>query len=70
MGLMLNISENDNSLDFDLALSVAKYFGLNNNSAEKIVREVKLVVSDWQKIASNYGIPRSEQELMAKAFRH
>ena len=70
MGLMLNISENDNSLDFDLALSVAKYFGLNNNSAEKIVREVKLAVSDWQKIASNYGIPRSEQELMAKAFRH
>ena len=70
MGLKLNISENDNSLDFDLALSVAKYFGLNNNNAEKIVREVKLAISDWQKIALQYGIPRSEQEFMARAFRY
>jgi len=70
MGLKLNISENDNSLDFGLALSIAGYFGLDNNSAEKILKEVRLAISDWQKIASQYGIPRPEQEFMARAFRY
>jgi len=69
MGLKLNISENDNSLDFDLALSVASYFGLNNKKANEILNEIKSVVSDWQKIASKHGISRTEQALMSRAFK-
>jgi serine/threonine-protein kinase HipA len=70
MGLKLNISEDDNSLDFELALSVAKYFGLDNQKTNSILSEIKKVVSSWQHVASKYGISRSEQELVATAFRY
>ena len=70
IGLKLNISENDNSLDFDLALSVAKYFGLSTERASAILGEVRTAVSGWQKIATRLGIPRSEQEIVAKAFNY
>jgi len=69
IGLKLNISENDNSLDFDLALSVAGYFGLNNTKAKEILSEVKSAVSNWQRFATETGISRAEQELVAGAFR-
>lgn len=69
MGLKLNISENDNSLDFDLALSVAEYFALNRKRAEEILHEVALVVSGWQEVAMRYGISRQEQDAMSGAFR-
>ena len=68
MGLKLHISENDNSLDFGLALSVAKYFGLDSNRAEIILNEVKQTVSGWRKIASKYGISRIEQNAFARSF--
>lgn len=69
MGLKLNISENDNSLDFDLALSTAKYFGLDAKRAESILNEIKNVVSNWRNLANQYGISRIEQDLMERAFR-
>jgi serine/threonine-protein kinase HipA len=68
MGLKLNISENDNSLNFDLALSVAEYFGLNDKQAGQILTEVKSSVSSWQKVATKQGISRSEVEDMTNAF--
>jgi serine/threonine-protein kinase HipA len=68
-GLKLNISENDNSLDFDLALSVAKYFGLSDARASAILGDVQTVVADWSQIATRLGIPRSEQEIVARAFK-
>lgn len=67
-GLTLNISETDNSLDFDLALSVAKYFRVNTKRAGEILKEVKKSVTGWRKIATAYKIPRDEQELMESAF--
>lgn len=70
MGLKLNISENENVLDFELALSVAKYFGLGNVQAHMILNEIRQVVSGWRKYATTCGIPRMEQELVAKAFRY
>jgi len=68
-GLKLNISEEDNTLDFNLALSVAKYFSLSKGRAEEILNEIKASVSNWQKTATKYGISRSEQDLMSGAFR-
>jgi serine/threonine-protein kinase HipA len=70
MGLKLNISEADNSLNFDLALSVSGYFGLNNGRAKAILDEIASVVSGWRKHATQCDIPRSEQELVAGAFRY
>ncbi len=67
-GLTLNISETDNSLDFDLALSVAHYFRVNNEIAKTIVNEIKQVVSNWNVFAKKYGISSQEQNLMAAAF--
>lgn len=69
MGLKLNISADDNSLDFDLALSTAKYYGIENGRAIAIIDEVKAAVSSWRRIAAKYGISRTEQSLMAKAFK-
>jgi len=70
MGLKLNISEDDNSLDFDLAIGVAKYFSLDKKRSEEILNEIKSVVSGWQKYATECGISRTEQELVAGAFRY
>jgi serine/threonine-protein kinase HipA len=68
-GLRLNISENDNSLDFDLALEVIEYFRLDSKKGLEIIKNIKSVVSSWRDKANSYKIPKSEQELMAKAFR-
>lgn len=69
-GLTLNISETDNSLDLDLARSVAKYFRVPDKQATEIIARTQAVVGQWAKIASKYKIKRAEQELMAQAFEH
>jgi len=67
-GLKLNISENDNSPDLDLAMEVIEYFRLSKEKAEEIIKKVKDAVQDWKKIASKYKIPKTEQELKSLAF--
>lgn len=68
-GLKLNISENDNSLDFDLAFDVIEYFRLDEKKALDIIKQIKSIVSNWRSVANSYNISKTEQELMAKAFR-
>lgn len=70
MGLKLNISEDDNSLDFELALSTAAYYGLDTKQSNEIVCQIKKAVSGWQQLTIKYGISRSEQEDTARAFRY
>lgn len=67
-GLKLNISENDNSLDLDLALEVAPFFRLNLPQAKRITEEIKEAVSTWQTVATQYKIGRNEQEMISRAF--
>jgi len=67
-GLKLNISDDDNSLDLNLALEVAEYFRLDKIKAKRIINEVTKSVRNWKKIASDIGISRSEQDLKALAF--
>lgn len=69
-GLKLNISEEDNSLDFDIALSVAFHFRVSNDRGVAIIEKVKTEVAKWQAVATKYGIPRAEQEQMLSAFRY
>ncbi|MBS2210721.1 HipA domain-containing protein [Carboxylicivirga mesophila] len=69
MGLKLNISDEDNALDLDLALEVAEYFRLSEQHALVIIDEVKNAVSKWRKVADKYGLSRTEQEVKAMAFR-
>ena len=68
-GLKLNISDHDNSLDLDLAIEVSEYFRLSEKRTNEIIREVVSSVRNWKRLASKYGISRSDQELKALAFR-
>ncbi len=68
-GLKLNISENDNALDVDLAIAVAKYFKLKPDKANKIRKEMTESVSKWKSIAKQKGISNSEIEMTRNAFR-
>jgi serine/threonine-protein kinase HipA len=68
-GLALNIDTDNNALDFDLARSVGEFFMLDTSSMDKILLEVKSVVSDWKTYAHSIGIPKTEQDRMAPAFR-
>ena len=67
-GLHLNISDSDNSLDYNLAMEVIEFFQLDSGQALKIKDKVLTSVANWQLIASAVGISRSEQKMMEPAF--
>lgn len=69
VGLSLNISDASNALDFDLVKSVAKDFRVSPTIADEIIDKIKKTVSEWDKIAENFGISRSERQRMEKAFK-
>lgn len=67
-GLHLNITDDSNSLDYDLAMEVIDFFQLGEAEAENVKEEVFSAVSKWESVAKDIGISRSEQQLMAAAF--
>ncbi|MHC1702366.1 MAG: type II toxin-antitoxin system HipA family toxin [Tenuifilaceae bacterium] len=69
-GLALNIDTENNALDFELAKSVGEYFQLTALEMETIILEVKTAISSWKVVAQDIGISRTEQEIMASAFRY
>lgn len=66
--LTLNVSEDDNSLDPELALSVAIHFRLKHRESEAILNRIRTEITGWAAIASKYGLSRREQETIAPAF--
>ena len=63
------MDSDNNLIDFNLALSVAKKYGLSDARALEELKEIKNVVeSNWRKLAGQYGLSRSEIEGMAPAF--
>jgi len=69
-GLSLNISEDDNSLDFDLCMRVATYFRWEDKEALDYIKLTKKTISTWQKKATSIGISNTEQEMMTPAFQN
>ena len=67
-GLHLNISDDDNSLDLDLALEVAGIFRLTPQRAGQIIKEVTNSIASWKKLATQYKISTAEQERISTAF--
>lgn len=67
-GLKLNISENDNSLELDLAMEVIEYFRLSEKKALKIISLLTKTVANWSEVAKKYKIPKTEQDFMQTAF--
>jgi len=67
-GLHLNISDDDNSLNYALAMDVIEFFQLSEEDALQIKNDVLVSVSHWESEAMKVGIGRAEQQLMAPAF--
>lgn len=67
-GLHLNITDGDNSLNYDLALDVIEFFQLDRAKAQKIKDEVLASVANWRTVTSEIGISRNEQQRMEAAF--
>lgn len=68
-GLSLNISESDNSLEFDLALEVAEYFRVDQKRGNQIIKKIRECVKKWSEVAQKEGISKSERHAMTKAFK-
>ena len=68
-GLALNITIDENALDFELAKSVGKYFQLSDVEMDILIKKVRKVVSKWEIIAGEIGISRAEQVIMKAAFK-
>lgn len=67
--LSLNVDSDSNLIDFNLALSVAKLYGLTEAQATSELKEIKNIVeTNWRKLAGKFGLSRSETEEMAPAF--
>ena len=68
-GLHLNITDSDNSLDYDLAMEVIEFFQLDRGQALKIKDDVLASVAKWKVKANAIGIGRSDQtSIMEPAF--
>ena len=67
-GLHLNITDDDNSLNYELAMDVIAFFQLTKSQAQRIKNDVLISVARWETLASSANIGRSEQQDMASAF--
>ncbi len=67
-GLYLNISDNDNSLSYDVALEVIDFFQLSRGQALQIKKQVLTSVARWRSVARAIGIDRSQQQQLEAAF--
>ena len=67
-GLSLNISEDDNSLDFNLCLEVAEYFRWTLKEAKVYITRVQKEISKWNLLAKELQIPNNQINYMASAF--
>lgn len=63
------ISEGDYSATLENALSVAEYFEVSSERADKIISEVKNAVSNWRAVAKQLGISQAEINQMEVAFK-
>jgi serine/threonine-protein kinase HipA len=68
IGLSLNISESDNSLDFDLCMSVIDYYRWKEEEAIDFITQTKMVVGQWKDRAKQLNISNSEISFMETAF--
>jgi serine/threonine-protein kinase HipA len=68
-GLLLNISEADNTQSLELASEVSPFFRLNARQAKTIIGRVVKAVQAWPKEAKALKLSKGEQDRIAPAFR-
>ena len=67
--LSLNVDEDDNSINIELAVQTAVRFGISKSDAEAYVEDIlKIVRDNWEKSAAGYGLSRRQTEEMRPAF--
>ena len=67
--LSLNVDEENNSIDIDLALQTAARFGIKKSDASAYAKEIlQIVGNNWNKVAAKYGLTRRQIEEMRPAF--
>ena len=62
------IDIDDAQASIETALSVSGYFRLSAAEARAIVRDVEWGTADWQRVAGDLGLPRTEVSRMADAY--
>jgi len=67
-GLHLFITDDDNRLDYTLAMDVIDFFRLKPSQAKNIQDEVLAAVGNWRNEAATVKLSRHEQNRMAGAF--
>lgn len=67
--LSLNVNEDDNRIDIELAVQTAVLFGIGKSDAQAYAAQLlETVRENWNKIALKYGLSRKEIEEMKPAF--
>ena len=67
--LSLNVSADDNSISFDLAIETAEYYNIQTGEANTIVADIQKTISEnWRLIASSYGLGRDAVTRLEPAF--
>lgn len=67
--LSLNVDEDDNSINIELAVETAPRFGISNAEAQKYADKIRKIIKDnWILLASKYGLTRRQIEEMKPAF--
>lgn len=68
--LSTSINYDDPTASIDIALSVIKEFRIKKTRALEIIQEVRLAVSQWSTVASQFGLTKKEISRMSSAFKH
>lgn len=68
--LSLAIDEVDSTASLNLALGVARQFGIKPDATRDIVREVAVAVLQWRDRANAFGLAARDISRMASAFEH
>ena len=67
--LSLQVSSNDSSIDFNLAIETAEYYDIDHTEAKIITNEIQnTVLNNWNTLAVEYGLSRSSIIRMKPAF--
>lgn len=67
--LSLNVDEDDNSINIDLAVQSAVRFGISKPDAEAQAKDIlKIVRENWERTAARFGLTRGKIEEMRPAF--
>ena len=68
--LYLNVTDDDNNLNYDLAMDIIEFFQLSKSQAQlKLIKdEVLAGVARWESVTSSTNICRSDQQSTTSVF--